>query len=345
MIFGNAGFIGSELEYYLRKHYLYDRIVGVDSYEIEPRIDLYKNRSKFDLHLLRKARVESAEHANSISVVGDITDRDSMQKLIDEYRPNVVYHLAAYSDTVYAKQNRERANAVQQLGFYNLDLSMPENSLLVYFSSSMVIPRRSIEKAVSEPALEKEYPELDEKSNSAYAYSKSATEHSVAILRKRGAIILRPSSVFGLSDGHSVISYFLDSLISKAPTVNIHYRLHNSTDVAGACFTDVEYVADFCAQMPGCLDVGSDTDYLHLSQEYVTYYNAYLTVKKYYEKYFNDTHSPEINFITPAEVRPKMSTKKAERIVTSNNLSLKNTPFEYNIEQYVKQVRDLLDGY
>lgn len=130
-ITGMAGFIGSYLALELLKREANIRIVGIDS------ITNYYDVS------LKEERLKKLEmYPNCIFIKGNIADKALIEKIFNEYKPNIVVNLAAQAGVRYSITNPDAYVESNLIGFYNIleacRHSNPQVEHLVYASSSSV---------------------------------------------------------------------------------------------------------------------------------------------------------------------------------------------------------------
>ena len=130
-ITGMAGFIGSYLALELLKRENNIRIVGIDS------ITDYYDTS------LKEERLKKLEaYTNCTFIKGNIADKALIEKIFNEYKPNIVVNLAAQAGVRYSITNPDAYVESNLIGFYNIleacRHSSPQVEHLVYASSSSV---------------------------------------------------------------------------------------------------------------------------------------------------------------------------------------------------------------
>lgn len=130
-ITGMAGFIGSYLALELLKREANIRIVGIDS------ITNYYDVS------LKEERLKKLEaYTNCTFIKGNIADKALIEKIFNEYKPNIVVNLAAQAGVRYSITNPDAYVESNLIGFYNIleacRHSNPQVEHLVYASSSSV---------------------------------------------------------------------------------------------------------------------------------------------------------------------------------------------------------------
>lgn len=130
-ITGMAGFIGSYLALELLKRENNIRIVGIDSIT-----DYYDTSLKEER--LKKLKA----YTNCTFIKGNIADKALIEKIFNEYKPNIVVNLAAQAGVRYSITNPNAYVESNLIGFYNIleacRHSNPQVEHLVYASSSSV---------------------------------------------------------------------------------------------------------------------------------------------------------------------------------------------------------------
>lgn len=129
LVTGAAGFIGANLCMKLLTDFDSIRVVGLDNLN-----DYYDVKLKeYRLSLLSK-------FDNFIFIKGDISDKETVENVFDEYRPSVTVNLAAQAGVRYSITNPDAYISSNLVGFFNI-LEACRNyptEHLVYASSSSV---------------------------------------------------------------------------------------------------------------------------------------------------------------------------------------------------------------
>lgn len=129
LVTGAAGFIGANLCMKLLTDFDSIRVVGLDNVN-----DYYDVKLKeYRLSLLSK-------FDNFIFIKGDISDKETVENVFDEYRPSVTVNLAAQAGVRYSITNPDAYISSNLVGFFNI-LEACRNyptEHLVYASSSSV---------------------------------------------------------------------------------------------------------------------------------------------------------------------------------------------------------------
>lgn len=117
LVTGAAGFIGSNLVKRLFHDIQNIRVVGIDSitdyYDVNIKYERLKNLS--DSPLKGEGR-----NQKWIFIQGDIADKALVDKVFDEYNPNVVVNLAAQAGVRYSITNPDAYIQSNLIGFYNI---------------------------------------------------------------------------------------------------------------------------------------------------------------------------------------------------------------------------------
>lgn len=224
LITGTAGFIGS----FLSKRLLEQgcKVIGIDNIN-----DYYDVNLKY-------ARLENLKPFKNFTFIkGDISDKDMIMKLFEEYKPNVVVNLAAQAGVRYSIENPDVYIQSNIIGFYNILEACRYNPVdhLVYASSSSVYG--SNKKVPFEETDFVDHPV------SLYAATKKSNElmaHTYSHLYKIPATGLRFFTVYGPM-GRPDMAYFgfTDKYFEGEPI-----RIFNNGDFEHDLYRDFTYIDD-----------------------------------------------------------------------------------------------------
>ena len=226
LVTGSAGFIGSNLVKRLFREMDGGTIVGVDNLNdyYDPSLKEYR------LQELEKAKPAGI---NYISVKGSIADRELINRLFQEYQPQIVVNLAAQAGVRYSIENPDVYIESNIIGFYNILEACRHNPVehLVYASSSSVYGGNkkvpfSTDDRVDNPV-------------SLYAATKKSNElmaHCYSKLYNIPSTGLRFFTVYGPA-GRPDMAYFgFTNKLLKGQTIQIYNY--------GNCRRDFTYVDD-----------------------------------------------------------------------------------------------------
>ena len=226
LVTGHAGFIGSNLVKRLFKEMKEGTIVGIDNLNdyYDPSLKEYR------LQELEKAKPAGI---NYISIKGSIADRELINKLFQEYQPQIVVNLAAQAGVRYSIENPDVYIESNIIGFYNILEACRHNPVqhLVYASSSSVYGGNkkvpfSTDDRVDNPV-------------SLYAATKKSNElmaHCYSKLYNIPSTGLRFFTVYGPA-GRPDMAYFgFTNKLLKGQTIQIYNY--------GNCRRDFTYVDD-----------------------------------------------------------------------------------------------------
>ena len=226
LVTGAAGFIGANLVCELVKRFPECKVMGIDNMNdyYDPWIKEYR--------LDRIAEV--AQYDDQFELVrGSIADRDLVDRVFSEFKPEVVVNLAAQAGVRYSIENPDAYIESNIIGFYNILEACRHNSVqhLVYASSSSVygsnkkIPY-SVEDKVDNPV-------------SLYAATKKSNEllaHAYSKLYGIPSTGLRFFTVYGPA-GRPDMAYFgFTNKLIKGETIKIFNY--------GNCKRDFTFVDD-----------------------------------------------------------------------------------------------------
>ena len=223
LITGAAGFIGSNLVKELFNTVDDIKIVGID------------NMNDYYDVSIKEYRLEKINKLNKnfIFIKGDISDKDTIDNLFNEYKPSVVVNLAAQAGVRYSITNPDAYIKSNLIGFYNILEACRHNEVehLVYASSSSVygsnkkVPYSTDDKVDNPVSL--------------YAATKKSNElmaHAYSKLYNIPSTGLRFFTVYGPA-GRPDMAYFgFTNKLLKGETIEIFNY--------GNCKRDFTYIDD-----------------------------------------------------------------------------------------------------
>ncbi len=207
LVTGAAGFIGSNLCKELLKTYDNIHIYGIDNMNdyYDPKIKNDRLREIYEIACNDESGDDSSADAGRFDFVrGSIADKELVNSVFEEFKPDVVVNLAAQAGVRYSIENPDAYIESNIIGFYNILEACRHNPVqhLVYASSSSVygsnkkIPY-SVEDKVDNPV-------------SLYAATKKSNEllaHSYSKLYGIPSTGLRFFTVYGPA-GRPDMAYF-----------------------------------------------------------------------------------------------------------------------------------------
>ena len=205
VITGGAGFIGSALAHYFDENYKDTHVLVVDK---------FRNDETFS-----NGNLKSFGHFKNLLgfkgeiYAGDINDPSTLEK-IKSFRPDVIYHEAAISDTTVKEQDeliKTNVNAFVNL----LDICESLGAKMIYASSGATYGNAKSPQTVGEC----------EAPNNVYGFSKLSMDNINKIYAKRGVSVvgLRYFNVFGKGEffknktASMVLQFGLQILAGKTP--------------------------------------------------------------------------------------------------------------------------------
>lgn len=223
LITGAAGFIGSNLVKELFNTVDDIKIIGIDNMNDYYDVSIKEYRLD-EINKLNK---------NFIFIKGDISDKETIDNLFNEYKPSVVVNLAAQAGVRYSITNPDAYIKSNLIGFYNILEACRHNEVehLVYASSSSVygsnkkVPYSTDDKVDNPVSL--------------YAATKKSNElmaHAYSKLYNIPSTGLRFFTVYGPA-GRPDMAYFgFTNKLLKGETIEIFNY--------GNCKRDFTYIDD-----------------------------------------------------------------------------------------------------
>ena len=223
LITGAAGFIGSNLVKELFNTVDDIKIIGIDNMNDYYDVSIKEYRLD-EINKLNK---------NFIFIKGDISDKETIDNLFNEYKPRVVVNLAAQAGVRYSITNPDAYIKSNLIGFYNILEACRHNEVehLVYASSSSVygsnkkVPYSTDDKVDNPVSL--------------YAATKKSNElmaHAYSKLYNIPSTGLRFFTVYGPA-GRPDMAYFgFTNKLLKGETIEIFNY--------GNCKRDFTYIDD-----------------------------------------------------------------------------------------------------
>lgn len=222
LLTGAAGFIGSNLAKRLLNEVNNVKVIGLDNMN-----DYY------DVNIKDYRLTELSKFNNFMFIRGNLSDKELINKIFEEYKPEVVVNLAAQAGVRYSITNPDAYIESNLIGFYNILEACRHNPVehLVYASSSSVygsnkkVPYSTDDKVDNPVSL--------------YAATKKSNEllaHAYSKLYNIPSTGLRFFTVYGPA-GRPDMAYFgFTNKLIKGETIKIFNY--------GNCKRDFTYIDD-----------------------------------------------------------------------------------------------------
>ena len=236
LVTGGLGFIGSNLVRLLLKKKIVKKCIILDSFSG------FVNPIKETFIDLRKHRLKNTK--NIIIERGDAKDFRLFYKILNKYKPKIIFHTAAVPlskvDNLSANESKSGSvdtttNILECINFFR-DKKKYDIKRFVYFSSSMIYGDFLRNKATE---IDKNNPK------EVYGTMKLAGEIVTRGLCKFYKIpytIIRPSAVYGPTDMNNRVSQIFIEKAMKGEKINIQGKSEKLD------FTYVEDLANGCIQ-------------------------------------------------------------------------------------------------
>ena len=142
LVTGAAGFIGSNLVKRLLKDFKSATIIGIDNMNDYYDVSLKEHRLSNigDGSFLFDSRPSNKKEPSPVFEKGDIADKETIDRIFEEYKPQIVVNLAAQAGVRYSIENPDAYIQSNIIGFYNILEACRHHPVehLVYASSSSV---------------------------------------------------------------------------------------------------------------------------------------------------------------------------------------------------------------
>jgi UDP-glucuronate 4-epimerase len=242
-ITGAAGFIG----YFLSKRLLDKgcRVIGIDN------INAY-----YDVGLKHARLGFLKPYGHFTFIKGDISEKDTVIKVFEQYKPDIVVNLAAQAGVRYSIENPDAYIKSNIIGFYNILEACRHNTVehLVYASSSSVYG--------SNKKVPFEETDFVDNPVSLYAATKKSNElmaHTYSHLYKIPATGLRFFTVYGPM-GRPDMAYFI---FTQKYFAHEPIKVFNNGDFENDLYRDFTYIDDIVEGMERILNNPPDHNVPH----------------------------------------------------------------------------------
>ena len=194
-------------EFYMHKRYLITGCKGQLGYDIVRELN---NRGIYDILALDIDDM-------------DITDKRIVDKIINEYKPEYIFHCAAYTAVDKAEENADQAYKINVIGTKNLsEAARNIGAKFIYISTDYVFD-----------GTKKELYTTEDKTNPINVYGKTKLMGELEALKNEKTFVVRTAWVFGingnnfvktmlkLSENHETLNVVNDQIGSPTYTVDL----------------------------------------------------------------------------------------------------------------------------
>ena len=145
------------------------------------------------------------EHENLRKVRIDLTDFEATRKLIENSKPEVIFHIAAYGDVDGCEQNRDYAWRINYLATQNIAKTARKiGSFIIYLSTDYVFDGERGNYREDDPAYPVNF----------YGLTKLLGEVATLSATENSAVV-RASAIYGLGPGRKNFAKFLIEKLSR----------------------------------------------------------------------------------------------------------------------------------
>ena len=137
----------------------------------------------------------------------DLRDRNAVERLMQDVRPDFVFHCAAFTDVDECENNPDKARALNHMASRHLVENLSSTSRLIYFSTDQVYP-------------DTEGPHAEGQPDPVNAYGRSKLDGETEALAHARSLVFRVN-FFGRSKTpgrHSLSDWITNSLHARKPT-------------------------------------------------------------------------------------------------------------------------------
>lgn len=249
---------------------------------------------------------------------GDIRDKDSLRKAVEEFKPEVIIHLAGLPMARIAPEFRDDMTSINMQGTINV-LDVFEDSetaqKIIYTSSSMAYGHFTQTPQTEDVILNP---------INTYGAAKAAGEYFVRLSKKEW-VIVRPTSVYGFTDCANRVTQLL---IDAAAAKKAAWVVKGET-------LDFSYVSDVAEGFVKCVTLPQAVyQTMNISRGEAVAASHYAElVKKYYPKFEFEVRDPNSQQVW----RGPLDISRAK-----NTLDYKP---EYGIEKGLEETINLINEY
>ena len=277
-----------------------------------------KLKDKYDV-VPTARKISKSEKCKDITTL-DIADRNAVQSIIYEIKPDIIINCAAYTDVDASENNKDKAHAINVIGLQNLILSSSNDTYLVQISSDYVFD------GYNGPYLEEDH------TFPINYYGKTKLE-AENILRgsRKNYLIIRSNVIYSedLFCKSNFFAWVYKSLINEHAISVVNDQISNPT-----------YVAHLAEAIYKCITLRTQGIYHYGGDHYISRYEFALAIAEHFELNINlikpiDTEELSENIPSYIARRPQNSGLKTYKIENEIGLSTYSTNYSLNKLKYL----------
>lgn len=263
--------------------------------------------------------VNMLKEQGNVNVLGvgseqlDITSRNAVEKLIMEYKPNVIIHCAAYTNVKQAEQDEEKAKEVNVEGTKNLVLAAKKvDAKFMYISTDYVFD-----------GTKKGIYEVIDQTNPINVYGKTKLDGEKIARLYDKTFIVRTSWVFGIS-GNNFVKTMLNQALEK-----------QEVNVVSDQFGSPTYTVDLAKLLISMSKTEHYGIYHAHNEGFCSWYEFTNTIYK--EAELQTKINPVLSTDFPSPVKRPLNSRLSTQSLSKNGFELL-PHYEDAVKRYIKEL-------